>query len=228
MEIREYGAIIKKRIWIPILLFVIVGGISAVLYTPYPITYTTSMRFEMGIQHKPVDGVFSYDAYYAWLASEYLVDDTTEIVQSQAFADSVNETLKVIGSNVQIPPHAIDGVMVGGKQHRILTVDVTWGNTNDLMEIAQAVQIVLEENPTQFFKQLSGVDVGSTLIDPPSEPERDTVPLTYQLDIPVRLIFAIVAGISLTFLLDYLDTSVRNAHELEQMGIAVLAEIPKK
>jgi capsular polysaccharide biosynthesis protein len=46
--------------------------------------------------------------------------------------------------------------------------------------------------------------------------------------LPVRLLLALAAGIALVFLLDYLDDSVRGRSELEAMGIAVLAEVPKK
>ena len=44
----------------------------------------------------------------------------------------------------------------------------------------------------------------------------------------MRMLLALVVGVALTFLLDYLDTSVRDKAELEAMDIAVLAEIPKK
>jgi capsular polysaccharide biosynthesis protein len=50
--------------------------------------------------------------------------------------------------------------------------------------------------------------------------------LTQRLDLPVRLLLALVAGVALAFLLDYLDNSVRGREELESLGIAVLAEIP--
>jgi capsular polysaccharide biosynthesis protein len=44
----------------------------------------------------------------------------------------------------------------------------------------------------------------------------------------VRLLLALVAGLALTFLLDYLDDSVRGRADLEAMGIAVLGEVPKR
>ena len=39
-------------------------------------------------------------------------------------------------------------------------------------------------------------------------------------------VLALAAGIALAFLLDYLDDSVRSPRELEEMGLAVLGEIP--
>ena len=64
------------------------------------------------------------------------------------------------------------------------------------------------------------------LIDPPV-----IVPvgqsLADKLELPIRLGLAVLAGIAGTFLLDYVDASVRSGAELESMGITVLARIPR-
>ena len=51
--------------------------------------------------------------------------------------------------------------------------------------------------------------------------------LRERLDLPLRLLLALAAGVALAFLLDYLDDSVRSAAELEEMGLAVVGEIPR-
>ncbi|RLC86056.1 MAG: hypothetical protein DRJ03_09895 [Chloroflexi bacterium] len=50
--------------------------------------------------------------------------------------------------------------------------------------------------------------------------------LKQKLDIPLRLGLAFLAGVALTFLLDYLDTSLRDRAEVEALGLSVLGEIP--
>jgi capsular polysaccharide biosynthesis protein len=52
--------------------------------------------------------------------------------------------------------------------------------------------------------------------------------LRERLDLPIRLFLALLAGVALTFLLDYLDDTVRDQAELEAMGITVLGEIPRQ
>jgi capsular polysaccharide biosynthesis protein len=52
--------------------------------------------------------------------------------------------------------------------------------------------------------------------------------LRERLDLPIRLFLALLAGIALAFLLDYLDDTVRDQAELEEMGITVLGEIPRR
>ena len=119
MELKQYVYIIWKRAWIPVVLVVIVAVVSLLTAsTPAP-SYSTTMRFTVGVRPQETDEQYSYDSYYAWLASEYLVDDMTGLVSSQAFAADVNQHLQEMGSPVQIPPNSIGGVTIGGKQHRI-------------------------------------------------------------------------------------------------------------
>ncbi len=52
--------------------------------------------------------------------------------------------------------------------------------------------------------------------------------LSERLDLPVRLLLALLAGIALAFLLDYLDDSIRGRQDLEEMDIPVMAEVPRR
>jgi len=228
MELKQYVYIVWKRAWIPAVLVVIVAMVSLLTAsTPTP-SYSTTMRFTVGVRPQEVDEQYSYDSYYAWLASEYLVDDMTGLVSSEAFATDVNHHLREMGSTVQIPPNSIGGVTIGGKQHRILRLTVTWGNPTELADIAQAIVAAMEQDSTHYMAQLGTPGALINVIDAPSPPTPNAPPLTQQLDLPIRLLLALGVGLVLTFLLDYLDDSVRGKSELEAMGIAVLAEVPKK
>ena len=52
--------------------------------------------------------------------------------------------------------------------------------------------------------------------------------LRAQLELPLRLALALLVGLALGFFLDYLDTCVRDRADLEALGLAVLAEIPRR
>ncbi len=52
-------------------------------------------------------------------------------------------------------------------------------------------------------------------------------PAREQLDLPLRVLLALAAGIGLAFLLDYLDTSVRERRDLEELGLPVLGEVSR-
>jgi len=228
MELKKYWHIIWKRIWIPVLLVVVVGVVSWLTLQTSPSTYSTSMRFTVGVKPQEIADQYNYDSYYAWLSSEYLADDMTAIVSSQAFAGDVNKRLAEMGKSVRIPPGSIGGVTIAEKQHRILRLNLSWGNAEELADIANAVVVVMEEDSPKYLIQLGTPGALINVIDPPSPPSENPPSLTQRLDLPVRLLLAFAAGIALAFLLDYLDSSVRGRAELEAMGVSVLAEIPKK
>ena len=228
MELKKYWQILWKRAWIPVLLVVVVAAVSWLTQKTAPPSYSSTMRFTIGVKPQELVDQYSYDSYYAWLASEYLADDMTAIVSSQAFADDINRRLVEMGRTVQIPPGLIYGVTVAEKQHRILRLNVSWGNAAELADITQAIVRVMEEDSPKYITQLGTPGGLISAIDAPSPPAANPPSLTQRLDLPVRLLLALVAGIALAFLLDYLDDRVRGRLELEEMGISVLAEVPKK
>lgn len=228
MELKQYWQIIWKRAWIPALLLVVVAVASLLTGQTPPPTYSTTMRFTVGVKPQELPDQYTYDSYYAWLSSEYLADDMTAIVSSQAFAVDVNRRLAEMGSSVQIPPGSISGVTIAEKQHRILRLNLSWGSAAGLSDIAQAVVRVMEEDSPKYLTQLGTPGALINVIDEPAPPTANPPSLTQRLNLPVRLLLALAAGLALTFLLDYLDDTVRGRSELEALDIPVLAEVPKR
>lgn len=228
MELKQYWQIIWKRAWIPALLLVVVAVASLLTGQTPPPTYSTTMRFTVGVKPQELPDQYTYDSYYAWLSSEYLADDLTAIVSSQAFAADVNRRLAEMGSSVQIPPGSISGVTIAEKQHRILRLNLSWGSAAELADIAQAIVRVMEEDSPKYLTQLGTPGALINVIDEPAPPAANPASLTQRLNLPVRLLLALAAGLALTFLLDYLDDTVRGRSELEALDIPVLAEVPRK
>jgi capsular polysaccharide biosynthesis protein len=222
MELKQYAQIIWKRVWIPILLGLVVLIASLLTQTTPAPTYNMTMRFNVGV--KPTTSDYNYDGYYAWIASEYLTDNLTGLVSSQNFANEVNTHLAGMGSATQVSPGAISAE----NQHRILRMNINWHNPEELSQISQAITQAMEANALKYFPQSGESGALITMIDAVGPFETRASSLRQQLDLPVRLMLALGAGIALTFLLDYLDDRVRGKTELEAMGIAVLAEVPKK
>jgi capsular polysaccharide biosynthesis protein len=221
MELRLYGEIIKRRLWLVVGLLLLVL-LSYALWPPHqPTLYTAQMRFAVGIRPEPGAGTYyTYDRYYTWLTAEYLVDDLAEVVKSQAFAQDIAQR-----AGLAIPAGAIQGATAAGKLHRILSVSITWPNAQELERIAQAVVATLTEGGLTYFAQLGTERAAVALIDPPAIGAVGRS-LRQRLDLPLRLILALAAGVALAFLLDYLDTTVRHRADLESLGLPILAEIP--
>ena len=222
MELRQYWRIVYKRLWIVIVLIAIVLVSSLVLQPGRPRLYQASMRFTVAVVPESRSGdYYAYDRYYTWMASEYFVDELTEIVGSEAFAGAVSEEL----ADSELDLGAIYGSLTADRKHRILTVHITWDDQAQLGEIANAAARVLRERSATFLGQLRATDADIRLIDPPVVlPAAQS--LKERLDLPIRLVLALVAGVALTFLLDYLDDTVRGRAEVQAMGLVVLGEVP--
>jgi capsular polysaccharide biosynthesis protein len=230
MELRAYWEILRRRWWIPVLLGALVGLISLIQMRPWesrPPVYTASMRMLVGVMPATDEAVTAYydPRYYAWLTSEYLVDDFTEVVRSQLFAQNVSDRLA--GASIEVPPGVIQGSAATGKQHRIISLGFTWGDQGELEQIATAAADELRENTSAYFQQLGTPGAGVTLIDGPSvgvvgPSVRD------RIELPLRVLLGVLVGVGIVFLLHYLDTSVRSREDLEAMELPVLGEIPRR
>lgn len=224
MELRQYWRIVQRRLWIVAVLLLVVLAVSLAFGPARVPTYQATMRFMVGLEPEEKSGdYYAYDKYYTWLAAEYLIDDAAELVRSSSFAAAVSKRLA--GRGISVPAGAIGGSTQAGQLHRVLTVSVSWGNENQLADIAEAVMAVLPDEIARHLSQVGTSGVTASLIDPPA-----TVlvgpSLREKLDVPLRLALAVVAGVAIAFLLDYLDDTVRTRQELDEAGVAVLAEIP--
>jgi capsular polysaccharide biosynthesis protein len=219
MELRQYWRIVVKRWWLIAILLLFVLVVSLVTYrTPEPV-YVASMRFSIGIEgEEPVSTVSGEGRSDAWLASEYLADDLSEVLKGGDFAARIS---KDVGFNVAA------GTIFASREHRIMTVTITGGDPAQAQSIAEAVGAAVDDGGAEYFPQLTGIEAKAILIDGPGIGQAGRS-LRDQLDLPIRLFIALVAGIALAFLWDYMDDTVRNAGELEAMDVQVLGTIPRK
>ena len=229
MELREYWAILRRRWVAPILLPILVALFSAVQLRPWetpPPSFSASMRILVGVL--PIEGVdeVEYDPrYYAWMTSEYLVDDFTEVLGSELFASAVNARLVV--QEIAIPTGLLRASANTGQQHRIIRLTFNWHDAGELQAIGDAAVAELEENAAAYFAQLGTQGAGVNVMDSPT-----VVPVgpstRQRVEWPLRILLALIAGIGLAFLQEYLDDTVRRRSELEDLGLHCLVAVPKQ
>lgn len=233
MELRHYWKIILRRWWLPAALVAAVALFSLVTLRPWqarPPSYSATLRFNVGMQPEPRPAnTYTYDRYYTWLGSEYLIDDLSEIVKGSAFAAAVSQHLSAAG--LTVTPGAIQGSTQAGKLHRILTISVGSGNREELGQIMQAISQTMQSDLPAFYRGLlnreaDAAPIAVILVDGPSIAAIGPS-LRDKLDLPLRLGLALLTGLALCFFFDYLDTSVRDRAELEALGLTVLGEIPR-
>jgi capsular polysaccharide biosynthesis protein len=221
VELVIYWRIVRRRAWL-ILLALAVFAISYAVARPVPASgYTARMRFVVGIlpEEQPT-GTYTYDRYYTWLTAEYLLDDLAEVVKSQRFAADVAAL-----SGLPVPAGAIQGATSAGKLHRVLDISLSWGDGDQIEVLANAVVATLTTQGGHYFAQLGTEHAVIAVIDPPSIAPIGPS-LRQRLDLPLRLALALVIGVVLAFLADYLDPTIRHRADAATLGLPLLSEIP--
>lgn len=219
MELRLYWSILWRRWWLVAALVAVVLAVSAATYEPPAPVYQASMRFAIGVTgQQQVLAVSGEGRSDAWLASEYLADDLSEVLKGGDFAARVSQRV-----GFAVPA----GTIAASREHRIMTVGITWGDPAQVQAIAEAVAAEVESGGQAYFPQLDGIQARAVLIDGPGIGPVGRG-LRDRLDLPIRLLVALVAGAALAFLWDYLDNTVRNRAEAETLGLPVLGEIPRR
>jgi uncharacterized protein involved in exopolysaccharide biosynthesis len=219
MELRAYWRIIWRRWWLITALLVVVLVVSLVTYQPPTPVYQATMRFAIGIEGDEPVSVASGDGRSdAWLASEYLADDLSEVLKGGDFATRISQKV-----GFAVPA----GAIFASREHRIMTVSISWSDPDQTQAIAEAVAAAVEDGGSDYFPQLVGVEAKAVLIDGPGLGQAGRS-LRSKLDLPLRLFLALVAGVALAFLWDYLDDTVRDRADAEALGAPILGEIPRE
>lgn len=163
--------------------------------------------------------------YYSWLASEYLADDLSEIIRSDAFAADVAAN---VGQDVT--KGSFKDVARARKTHRILEVTVQAATPEQAWQLAMAVNNVIEIHGPKYLRQLATPrPIGQVIaIDAPAVRPTTTTG-NRLLDIGLRGGLGLLVGLLLAFVVDYLDPRLRTARQVEQyLGLPVLGEIPSR
>ncbi|MBI4318699.1 MAG: hypothetical protein HY675_09430 [Chloroflexi bacterium] len=222
MELKEYWQILVDRRWIVVgltLLALLASvAVSFGLATSYKATVRLAIKPQSDQQRS--DKFYSYDEYYAYVASEYLIDDIIELVESEAFRKDLKKLLE--GQVSDIPERAIQAK----KTHRVLIVNATLGSENEALLLVKTIgELLTGEN--KYFSLLSWQNPTVTIVDQPQV----TVPSESRraLELGLRAALGLFAGIGLAFLLEYVAGSVRSAGQVERsLALPVLGEIPRE
>jgi capsular polysaccharide biosynthesis protein len=222
MELRAYGAVLRRHAKLIGLITLGTLILSVILAFRGPSTYTASMRLAISVvpDTRNID-VFKYESYYAWLSSEYLADDLSELLKSDAFAQDVSNEM-----GMEVSPSTIVNLTRTKKTHRLLDLQIVAADPDMALAIANAFQRVLNTKLGDYLAFLQANNGFVRIVNQPSVARTNTLPLTVA-EIGLRTMAGLLAGIGLAFLLEYVDDRLRDRREVESfLGTKVLAEIP--
>jgi len=245
MELKQYWNVIWKRRWLVLAIFLLTAALSAAMFLTSKLSYQADTKFNT--RQEPVAGsptsLFLYQPYGYWIGSEFLVDDYTQIVQSDAFATSVWTVLKnepnepneaseptLFGKPIsEVTTDDIKSSLEADRRQRQLHVQITGSSREEALKIAGAVATVLTESR---LKPIKGQDFDDrpvfSQIDEATADEVTSSRSKELLNAIIRVIVGLVVALALVFLLEYLDGSVRDERDAQKvLDLPVLGAIPR-
>lgn len=225
MELRQYWTILRRR-WAIVLIpavVVLIAGLAT--WRPAPPAYNAGVRFIVGQPPGAAASAADEQRYYNWLTSEYIVNGLTDWVRGGKFAETVSARLATQG--LEVPAGAIQGGLAADNARSMLTISLTAGDPELLAQMLEGVISVLTEDNAAALPQLGGENAILTQLDEPVV-NPISAGIRSQLDLPLRVILALVAGLALALLAHYLDPTIRDRDEVARAGLPVIAEIPKE
>ncbi|MCC7107337.1 MAG: hypothetical protein IT307_19550 [Chloroflexi bacterium] len=230
MQLHEYWNIVRRRLWLVALCGLGAMLVSAFLALRGPNAWCSKLQLSVSLVPEPVSAAgigpsgdrYRYDTYYAWVASEYLADDLSEVLRSEAFARDVAAEVG----------HSIDpGLIVSAtrtkKTHREIDIAICGADRNAIGEIGEAYERTLNTKMKDYFAQLQAQN-GAVRVINSATVTRGTSAGGVVGDVLLRTLVGLSLGIALAFLLDFLDRTIRDRQDAERLlELPVLGEVPR-
>lgn len=255
MELRQYWNVIWKRLWLVLAIVLLSTAVSALMALTAGRSYEAEAQFltrQDATEAGTPTQYFTFENYYRYFSSEFLVDDYTLIVKSDAFAAATLDVLKdnvarniLAGSDYgklteeaqneakdvidELTTEDIKEMLGTDRRHRVLRVRVTASPRVVAKAISDAAATVLAD---ARMKPLAGAELTDqalfSQIDLASMEEIKSSTSREITNAAIRVIIGIVAALALAFLLEYLDNSVRDERDAQRvLDLPVLGTIPK-
>jgi capsular polysaccharide biosynthesis protein len=157
-----------------------------------------------------------------WLSSEFTVLAFTEWIRTSQFASEVNAVLAAQGLEVDTT-----GRFASDNKRSIGVLFASWEDAAQLEQIMAAALDVMQNRSSDYFPQLGTAPAIVRIMDTPVI-SATPPPITNRLRPLLQLAVALVGGVLLAFVVEYLDPMLRRREQVEALNIRVIASIPRE
>lgn len=225
MELKLVFDVLRRRWWLVLIPVLVV----AVFVVPDFLTnrgaisggFTTTVRYSASQVLEAIPGRDG-DFQDVWLASELAVNALTDWVRTTSFVDEIVRGAAADG--VEVNPGALG--IAADNRRSVGQLTMSYPDSAVLETAVNTAIDVLENRSQDYFPQLGGQPAQVTVLDiptvvpaPPSLPNR-FAPF-------IRLGLGLFLGFVLAFLSEYLDPTVRRRQQVEDIGLPVIATLPR-
>lgn len=225
MELIALWKMFLRRWWLIMLPALVVLALTVPeLLNPPAGGFTTTIHLTAAQPPSGEETTYEDSSYTPWTASEYLVNSLTAWVTTSSFADEISAALAEAG--VDISAGAVRGALAADNARSVMAVYISWPDADQLQAIAEAAIYVLQHKNQDYFPQLTAEPAQVIALDDialaPVAPS-----LMSRLRPLIKVALALLVGLALAALFEYLDDSIYSRADVEAMELRVLGEIPR-
>jgi capsular polysaccharide biosynthesis protein len=247
VELRHYGAVLQRRLWIIVLVVGVVLLYVGYQYytlskTPGALTaYQSNISLQVGLQAN----VHSSDQFYADYQSvaEAQADElvTGPVLTSPEFTAQVlrqvqadtGQITQLYGPNADLGnlnnPAAISGALTASRSHTLVTLSITWSTEAGAWAIANAIGEVCTNRLSNYLDYeiratpsstatTTHPQIGVKVISAASQPARVAGSAGSKISMLfILLLVALIIGMALAALVEYLDDRIFGPREAMQL-----------
>jgi capsular polysaccharide biosynthesis protein len=255
VELRTYGKILWRRIWI---IALVVGVV--VIYVGYQYliahqspggsqTYHTTVAIRIGLQALPHSNDPTFTDYVTTseaLADEFVTGPTlTSIAFGKQVVQQIQNDMPTITARYRDGDlgnwqnaSAITSALTATRTHSLVAIDVNWPTEAGTWAIAHAVGEVISAHMSEYLdyqvgnKSANNADYPAPVakvINEPSNLSTVTSTSTSKTSLLLALlVVGLILGIALAFLVEYLDDRIYDSSEVAQMlQLPIYGEVPR-
>lgn len=215
IDIRELFLIIKKRLWLIILITLITTIIAGIFsfYILQPV-YQANTTLYVG-KNINVEGSMGYQDV---LMSGQLVKDYRELAKSRLVANIVIDELDLRDISTE---EITDMLGVNLKSDtRIIEITAQHTDPELAKQVANKVADVFKRKSVELIEvdNVQVIDVAETPVDP-IKPNKKT-------NVAIGFVLGLMLGLGLVFMIEYLDNTIKTANDVEKyLGLPVIGTI---
>lgn len=214
---KQYLNIIFKRYWI-IIIIPLIAAIATAVVNYYILEPVYECSTTLYVINKNYDSKLPVD-YYGIMAGQLLVKDYREIIKSRTVMDTVIRELEL---SIEDPRALAKQITVNLKNDtRLIEIKVQALSPKEAKDLAETVSTVFIKRILDIMKvdNISIVDNAEVPLKPGG-----INPLLLTV---ISFALGILAAISLAFLMEYFDETIRTVEDVEKnLGLTVMATIP--
>jgi capsular polysaccharide biosynthesis protein len=227
MELRHYFGIVRRSwplvVGLPLLVALLTIALWFVLPARYGLQVTMLVTQRPFATNETAVTLPDYNSFNSWAASEYIVDDILQLVETPAFARDITDWVRQ-QHGVELDPTVIQSGLSAERKHRTIYLSAEADSAEHANMTAQGAVAMLQSKGLQYWARDGQLDV--SVLTEPSGAQRVDGLSALALNVVIRTLLAGLLAVGLAFLRYYLDQTLRQRGDVEALGFDVVGAIP--